>query len=83
MEVTVFGKVHKKGTAKTSGKPYNFYELHMAIPTHGVIGKGAKTKIVDATFCDFDKLTFGVYDADFDGDGNLLALKPIQQSAGR
>lgn len=78
MEITIFGKVHRQGTSKTTGKSYDFYELHMAAPARGVIGKGAETKTVDASFCDFDKLALGAYEADFDTHGNLLSLKPIQ-----
>lgn len=81
MKITVFGKVHRKGTSRKTGDPYNFIELHLAAPKQGVVGECAERKIVDAGFCDFDKLTFGIYDADFDGDGNLLALRPIQQNA--
>lgn len=82
MVIKLFGKVHRKGTSKKSGEPYDFIELHMAAPKSGVIGEGAERKIVDGTFCNFDKLTLGVYDADFDADGNLLSLKPVQQTAG-
>lgn len=77
-KATIFGKVHRKGVGKKSGEPYDFIELHMAVPKRGVIGESAERKIVDAGFCDFDKLALGVYDADFDADGNLLSLKPIQ-----
>lgn len=82
-KVTLFGKIHRKGTSRKTGEPYNFYEFHIAVPKRGVIGESAERKIVDASFCDFDKLAFGVYEADFDSDGNLLALKPVQQSAGK
>ncbi len=79
MKVTVFGKVRRKGTSKKTGNPYDFLELHMAVPKKGVIGESAEKKIVDASFCDFDKLALGVYNADFDSDGNLLSLTPIQK----
>ncbi len=82
-KATIFGKVHRKGTNKKTGNPYDFCELHMAVPKRGVIGESAERKIVDPSFCDFEKLALGVYDADFDADGNLLALKPIQQTPGR
>lgn len=83
MKLTIFGKVHRKGTSKKSGEPYDFWELHMAVQKRGVIGEAAEAKIVDGNLYDFDKLTFGVFDADFDTDGNLLSLKPVQQPAGR
>lgn len=79
----IFGKVRRRGTSKKTGNPYDFIEFHMAVPKQGIIGEGAERKIVDASFCDFDKFALGVYDADFDADGNLLSLKPIQQSTGR
>ncbi len=79
MKVKLFGKLHRKGIAKKTGNPYDFFEFHMAVPKQGVIGEGAERKIVDASFCDFDKLALGVYNADFDGDGNLLSLTPIQK----
>lgn len=79
MRITLFGKVHRKGTSKKTGNPYDFYELHIAAPKQGVIGDGAERKIVDASFCDFDKLALGVYNADFDTEGNLLSLTPIQK----
>ena len=77
--VKVFGKVHRKGTSKKSGKDYDFVELHMAVPKQGVIGESAERKIVDASFCDIEKLALGVYNADFGPDGNLLSLTPIQK----
>lgn len=77
--VKIFGKVRRKGTSKKTGNPYDFTELHMAVQKHGVIGESAERKIVDSTFCDFDKLALGVYNADFDPDGNLLSLTPIQK----
>lgn len=82
-QITIFGKVHRKGTSRKTGEPYDFFEFHMAVPKRGVVGESAERKVVDANFCDFDKLALGVYDADFDSDGNLLSLKPVQQSAGR
>ena len=81
--VKIFGKVRRKGTSKKTGNPYDFIELHMAVPKQGVIGEGAERKIVDGSFCDFDRLGLGAYEADFDADGNLLSLKPVQQSAGK
>lgn len=77
-KATIFGKVRRKGTSKKTGKPYDFFEFHMAVAKRGIIGESAERKIVDGSFCDFDKLALGVYDADFDADGNLLSLKPIQ-----
>lgn len=81
--VKLFGKVHRKGIGKKSGEPYDFMELHLAVPKRGVIGESAERKIVDAGFCDFDRLGLGAYEADFDADGNLLALRPVQQPAGK
>ncbi len=83
MLVKLFGKIRRKGTSKKTGDPYDFIELHMAVQKRGVTGESAERKIVDGGFCDFDKLALGVYDADFDADGNLLSLKPVQQTAGR
>lgn len=80
MRVTLFGKVHKKGISK-SGNPYDFIELHLAMPKRGVTGDGAERKIVDASLFDFEKLALGVYNADFDGDGNLLSLAPLQKNS--
>lgn len=80
-KIKLFGIVHRNGISKKTGEPYDFGELHMAVPKHGVVGEAAVRKIVDGSFCDFDKLAPGVYDADFDDDGNLLALRPIQQNA--
>lgn len=77
--VKLFGKVRRKGTSKKTGNPYDFIELHMAAPKQGVVGESADRKIVDASFCDFDRLALGVYNADFDTDGNLLSLTPIQK----
>lgn len=77
MKITIFGKIRRKGTSKKTGNAYDFVELHMATPKSGVIGESAERKIVDVSFCDFDKLALGVYNADFDADGNLLALTPI------
>lgn len=79
MKITIFGKIRRKGTSKKTGAPYDFLELHMAVPTQGIIGEGAETKIVDASFCDFDKLMLGAYNAEFDARGNLLSLTFIQK----
>lgn len=77
-KATIFGKVRRKGTSKKTGEPYDFVEFHMAVAKRGIIGESSERKIVDASFCDFDKFALGVYDADFDSDGNLLSLKPVQ-----
>lgn len=77
--IKLFGVAHRKGISKKTGNPYDFGELHMAVPKHGVVGEAAEQKIVDASFCDLDRLVPGIYEADFDSDGNLLSLSPVQQ----
>lgn len=81
MRIELVGKVHRSGVSKKSGNPYDFIELHVVLPKRGVIGKAAQTVTTDAAVCPFDQLIPGVYDAEFDNNGNLLSLVPVQIQA--
>lgn len=79
MRFNLVGKLHRKGKSKKTGNDFDFYELHYTGPAAGVTGEGAGTVIVDSTFCSFEQLQLGVYNAEFDAHGHLLALTPIQK----
>lgn len=78
MRIKIVGKVHRSGISKKSGNPYDFVELHVVMPKRGVIGEAAQTVTTDATVYPFDRLNPGVYDAEFDNNGSLLSLAPVQ-----
>ena len=41
MKIKVIGKVHREGTAKKTGNPYNFNQAHYTGPGRGVEGLAA------------------------------------------
>lgn len=75
MKVPVFGKNHRKGTAKNTGKPYDFWEIHYSGPRRGVIGEAAITKTVDPGLFNFETMTVpGEYLIECDDQGNIISF---------
>ena len=78
MRIKIVGKVHRSGVSKKSGNAYDFVELHVVLPKRGVIGEAAQTVTTDSTVYPFERIAPGIYDAEFDNNGNLLSLAPVQ-----
>ena len=77
MKIKVIGKSHKTGIGKSSGKPYDFIEVHYNGPARGVEGLGALTLCLDPQTSPYDSITVGGdYIAEFDGKGYLLDFYP-------
>ena len=78
MRIKIVGKVHRSGVSKKSGNPYDFIELHVVLPKRGVIGEAAQTVTTDSTVCPFERIVLGICDAEYDNNGTLLSLTPVQ-----
>lgn len=79
MRLTIFGKSHAEGISKTSGKPYNFHELHYLGKAYRVEGKAAKKLIVDADQIAYDDIELGAdYNVEFDDGGHCLEITPAE-----
>ncbi|MGO5096775.1 hypothetical protein ACTQ34_13280 [Agathobaculum sp. LCP25S3_E8] len=78
MRITVVGKVHRTGVSKKTGNNYNFIELHFVAPSRGVEGEAAQTVTMDPSVFPYDQIGRGLYNIDFDRNGNPLSLHPVQ-----
>lgn len=76
MITEIVGKSHRKGTGKTSGKPYDFTEVHYLGRRRGVEGMAAISKTVGADIISYDDIAIGgMYDITRDDDGNIIEMR--------
>lgn len=77
MKIKVIGKQHRKGISKTTGRPYDFIEIHFNGPARGVEGLGALTFGLDTQQYSYDSITVGGdYFVEFDNAGYPLEFHP-------
>ena len=70
MKIKVEGKAHLEGTAKKTGKPYNFNQVHYLGKTRGVEGLAAKTIALDPVEYPLNSIQVGaMYNVEFDERG--------------
>lgn len=75
MRLRIFGKLHRVGTSKSTGKPYDFIEIHYSAPARFVEGQAAKTKTIDSTMMAYEAIIVpGDYEVEFDGDGAIISI---------
>lgn len=76
MTTTIYGKIHRKGTGKESGKPYDFSEIHYLGRRKGVEGLAAITKTVGADIISYDEIDINAaYEIERDESGEILSMK--------
>lgn len=79
MKLRIFGKSHRVGTAKSTGKPYDFIEVHYSSPARFVDGQAAKTKTYDPSLLAYEAIIVpGDYEVEFDGDGAIISIAPAK-----
>lgn len=79
MRLRIFGKLHRVGTSKSTGKPYDFIEVHYSAPARFVDGQAAKTKTLDSTLMAYEAIIVpGDYEVEFDGDGAIISIAPAK-----
>lgn len=81
MKAKVVGKLRRTGVGKTSGKPYDFIELHYVAPDRDVTGEAACTTTMDPGVFPYESIVPGVYNVEFDRKGRLIALTPVQATS--
>lgn len=70
MKIKVYGKAHLEGTAKKTGKPYNFNQVHYLGKAFGVEGQAACTLNLDPGMYPFNNIMVGEeYNVEFDNRG--------------
>jgi len=76
MVTTLVGKLHRKGTAKESGKPYDFSEIHYLGRRKGVEGLAAITKTVGVDIISYDEIEINAaYEIERDDSAENLTMK--------
>ena len=77
MKIRVYGKAHLEGTAKKTGKAYNFNQVHYLGKARGVEGHAAMTLALDPAEYPIDKIVVGKdYNVEFDNRGYVVAFDP-------
>ena len=70
MKIKVYGKIHREGTAKKTGKPYNFNQIHYLGKAYGIEGQAACTLNLDPTVYPYTSIMVGEeYNVEFDNRG--------------
>ena len=79
MRIKVFGKAHLSGTAKKTGKPYDFIQIHYLGKAYGVEGLAATTLSLDPKEYDYASIHVnGDYDVEFDNRGYPVTFIPAK-----
>jgi hypothetical protein len=82
MVTEIVGKCHRQGISKTSGKPYDFSEVHYLGRKKGVEGLAAVAKTVGADIIAYDDIAIGeMYDIERDDDGNIIGMAKAKMPA--
>lgn len=77
MKVMLVGKSHMSGTAKKTGKPYDFNIAHIVGRSNGVEGQSAEQIMLDPKTYPLDSLAVGkYYHLDRDGRGWVCGFEP-------
>ena len=70
MKIKVYGKAHLSGTAKKTGRPYDFIQIHYLGKAFGVEGLAATTLSLDPKQYDYGSIQVNAdYDVEFDNRG--------------
>lgn len=84
MRITITGRAHMDGVSTKTGKPYNIHRIHCLGTQRGVEGQAAIVLTLDGAEYPYDKLRVGgEYIADFDSDGKLIDLTPVNPAAAK
>ena len=77
MKIRVISKDHLKGTAKRTGNPYDFIQLHYTGPARGMEGVAALTLSLDPSQAWYESIVaLGDYIVDFDNRGYPVEFAP-------
>lgn len=78
MKIKVIGKAHLSGTAKKTGKPYDFVQVHYNGKARGVDGLAAMTLALNPKEHPLESITVGAdYNVDFDNRGYPVEFTPV------
>ena len=78
MKIKVYGKVHREGTNKKTGKPYNFNQIHYLGKAPDVEGQTAETLFLDPVDFPLDKIEVGrEYDVEFNQRGYVVGFTRV------
>lgn len=78
MKAHIFGKLHRQGVAKGTGRAYDFWEVHYSAPRRGVTGEAAITKTVDPSLFNFETMIVPAdYQVECDDQGNIISLTTL------
>lgn len=79
MKIKVLGKVHREGTSKKTGKPYNFNQVHYLGKEPGVEGQAALTLNLDAFDYPIEGIVVGTeYTVEFNNRGYVVEFSPCR-----
>lgn len=78
MKIKVYGKAHREGTNKKTGKPYNFNQIHYLGKAHDVEGQTAETLFLDPEEYPFDGIQVGKeYNVEFNQRGYVVGFTQV------
>ena len=78
MKIKVLGKAHREGTAKRTGNPYNFNQVHYLGKEQGVEGQAACVLNFDPKSFPYDSIKIGgEYTVEFNQRGYVVEFAPV------
>lgn len=79
MKIQIVGKTHRNGVGKSSGKPYDFTEVHYLRQSKNVEGLAAVSKTIGAEIMPAEKIIVNNwYNLDFDEDGRIVGMSGVE-----
>lgn len=82
MKIEIIGKRHATGTAKATGKPFDFLEFHyLGKDRYGSVeGHVGKKFTVNPQMINYGSVQVGgTYDVDFDEMGSCCGMRPASK----
>ena len=78
MKIKVYGKAHREGTNKKTGKPYNFNQVHYLGKAQDVEGQTAETLFLDPFEYPLEQIQVGKeYNVEFNQRGYVVGFTPV------
>ena len=78
MKIKVLGKVHREGTARRTGNPYNFNQIHYLGKEQGVEGQAACVLTLAPPLFPYESIKVDTeYTVEFNQRGYVVEFSPV------
>ena len=78
MKIKVLGKIHREGTARRTGNPYNFNRIYYIGKEQDVEGQTACVLALDSQFVPYESIKVGTeYTVEFNQRGYVVEFSPV------